>query len=133
MTVADADKKFALKADAHSFLQEITYDEDAKVLSFIFKLVDGTTKAQEIYVGDLVDTYKAGDNIKIEGNMISFIGEIPSVEDFITIEDVNKALLDYAKKSDIPAVDAFITADDVVTALTDYVKKSEIPTKVSEL
>ena len=132
ISTSEAEAKFALKTDSTSFLQEITYNEINKVLSFIFKLSDGTLTTQDISISDLVDVYTAGDNIKIEGNKISFTGVIPSVSDFITINDVNNALINYAKKQDIPAIDSFITIEDVMQVLNDYTLKTDIPTKLSD-
>lgn len=127
ISTSEAEDKFALKSDLTSFLQEITYNEKNKVLSFIFKLSDGTLTTQDISISDLADVYTAGDNIKIEGNKISFTGVIPSVSDFITISDVNNALINYAKKQDIPTKlsdfqnnTKFITLADVPSEYTAF-------------
>ena len=50
------------------FLQQVHYDPATKMLTFTF--VDGTT-IQPIYIGDLVDTYTAGNGINISGSQIS--------------------------------------------------------------
>lgn len=116
---ADLEGKYALKSQLQSFLSDISYNSEDKVLSFTFKLSDGTESIQTISISDLVDTYQAGDGIVIEGNTISFNGNIPNVSEFITIKDVNTTLNDYALKSDIPES---VDANFVEAALKSYTK-----------
>lgn len=120
---AEIEGKYALKSDLQSFLSDITYNNEAKVLSFTFKLSDGTFSSQDISISDLVDTYAAGTNIKIEGNTISFDGVIPDTSEFITIKDIKDI---YALKSQIPAVTDFITAKDLPEVPAQLTKLSEL-------
>ena len=52
------------------FLKTVSYDETSKVITFVFETTDGE-KTSTINVSDLIDTYVAGNGLKLENNQFS--------------------------------------------------------------
>ena len=87
------------------FLKDVSYDSTSKKLHFVFETTDGV-KEQDIEIGDLVDTYTAGDGLKVEDNKFSVVINNDS-EKYLTLSNeglkisgIDTALADKAKVGD---------------------------------
>ena len=67
------------------FLKDVSYDSTSKKLHFVFETTDGV-KEQDVEIGDLVDTYTAGDGLKVEDNKFSVVINNDS-EKYLTISN----------------------------------------------
>ena len=112
------------------FLQSVEYNSASKELEFIFNLTDGT-KLVKINIGDLVDTYTAGNGLSESNNIFTVVID-PSSDEYITLSENG------IKVSGIKAaIDAKANSDDVYTKtesdakyLTEHQDISGLATKV---
>ena len=120
---------------------------------------DGTNPNTSISLQEVINgkSYTAGDNIKIENNVISAL--IPSLENYYTKDETNTAiteeLKDYALKTDIkepieytsgdnikiennvisaliPSLENYYTKDETNTAITEELKDYALKTDIKE-
>lgn len=54
-----------------SFLNDVSYDPNSRKVTFTWLMGDGSTKTDEIDVGDLVDTYTAGTGLTLSNNQFA--------------------------------------------------------------
>lgn len=92
----------------------------------------GTSSGEEISNYNNLENKPKINNVVLEGNLsLKDLGIIiPNLEDYITKEALNAALLDYAKKSDIPSVEGLLSeikAQELYQPKGDYALKSELP------
>lgn len=88
-----------------SFLNDVSYDPETRKVSFTWSMGDGSTKTDEIEIGDLVDTYTAGTGLTLNGNEFGVNTDVIATKD--DIDDINEVL---ATKFDSTQVDAAIDA-----------------------
>ena len=77
---SQSDLQYTLKVDGEDvgeinipkdqFLKEVSYDSGNKQLVFVFETTDGT-ETVNVAIDDLVDTYTAGNGLKLENNQFS--------------------------------------------------------------
>lgn len=111
------------------FLKDVSYDSTSKKLHFVFETTDGV-KEQDIEIGDLVDTYTAGDGLKVEDNKFSVIINNDS-EKYLTLSNeglkisgIDSAL---ATKAEVGA--SYTKAESDAKYLTEHQDISALATK----
>lgn len=106
-----------------SFLDDVDYDADTHVISFTWKMADGSTKTDSIDVTDLVDTYSAGEGLLLENATFKIDPDIVATKiDIETLKtETNSAITDAISK--IPAATAealgLVKASTEVTVAED--------------
>lgn len=81
----DGKKVSEINIAKDQFLKDVSYDSASKKLHFVFETTDGV-KEQDVDISDLVDTYTAGDGLKIEDNKFSVVVNNDS-EKYLTISN----------------------------------------------
>lgn len=88
------------------FLKSVEYLPDTKELKFVFETTEGE-QVSNIDISDLVDTYVAGNGLKLEENKFS-INLDPATEAYLEVSEsgiklvgIDKALADKANTSDL--------------------------------
>ena len=110
-----------------SFLDDVAYDPATGKVSFTWTMGDGSTKTDEIDISALVDTYTAGNGLKVENNEFSVDTEvIATVEALNAVRDIADAAQTAQEVSD--AIDAKITEAN----LGQYAVKSDVETELNK-
>ncbi len=105
-----------------SFLNDVSYDPTTRKVSFTWSMGDGSTKTDEIEIGDLVDTYTAGEGLTLNDNKFAVNTEVIATKS--DIEDVNEEL---ATKRTEAQVDDQIDAK-LVAVNAEIAKKADAET-----
>lgn len=146
----DGKKVSEINIAKDQFLKDVSYDSASKKLHFVFETTDGV-KEQDVDISDLVDTYTAGNGLKVEDNKFSVVVNNDS-EKYLTIsneglkiEGIDTALaakanvgMSYTKEesdakyltehqdvSNLATKEALADTDAKVTALDTRVKANE--------
>lgn len=111
------------------FLKSVTYDEVSKTIHFVFKTTDGE-QTSDINVSDLVDTYTAGNGLKLDANKFSVqISE--GSESYITVTEGGIKLSginnEFAKKANVG--DSYTKAESDAKYITEHQDISDLATK----
>ncbi|MBP5457496.1 MAG: hypothetical protein J6Y37_13470 [Paludibacteraceae bacterium] len=69
--MVDGEVKGTVNIPKDQFLRDVSYDPETKSLLFTFVTVDDTSKEVRVYVGDLVNTYTAGNGLTESQNVFS--------------------------------------------------------------
>ena len=110
-----------------SFLDDVSYDSTTGKISFTWSMGDGSTKTDEIDVGDLVDTYTAGTGLSLENNQFAVdTAVIATVEALNGVKATAEAAQTAQQVSD--AIDAKIVAQN----LGQYAVKSDVETALAD-
>lgn len=111
------------------FLKSVTYDEVSKTIHFVFKTTDGE-QTSDINVSDLVDTYTAGNGLKLDANKFSVqISE--GSESYLTVTEGGVKLSgindELAKKANVD--DSYTKAESDAKYITEHQDISDLATK----
>lgn len=132
-----------------SFLDDVAYDAESGKITFTWTMGDGSTKTDEVAVADFVQTYTAGNGIKVENNefsideaIVATKADVEALADVVdtkqTAEQVATAIAaaghattvyvddELAKKADKAAYDKFV--EDYATDKATFAVKSEVET-----
>lgn len=112
-----------------SFLDDVSYDSETGKISFVWKMGDGSTKTDEVNVGDLVDTYTAGTGLNLSNNEFSVDTDVIATVDYVdgAIEDSAEALTtEINKKADSNTVTSEISRIEtkIATDIAAAIKKA---------
>lgn len=111
------------------FLKSVTYDEVSKTIHFVFKTTDGE-QTSDINVSDLVDTYTAGNGLKLDANKFSVQisegseGYLTVTEGGVRLSGINDEL---AKKANVG--DSYTKAESDAKYITEHQDISNLATK----
>ena len=132
-----------------SFLDDVSYDPETGKVTFTWIMGDSSTKTDEIDIGDLVDTYTAGNGLTVSGNEFSIdTTVVATVEALNAVSEVAEAaqtaeevasaidakiteanLGQYAKASDVEAsLAGKVNVDDYNTDKATFALKSDVET-----
>lgn len=124
------------------FLKDVTYNAASKELTFVFDTKDGT-KVTTINIADLIDTYLAGDGLKLEDNKFSVKKDGASEKylevtaDGIKIVGIDEALVAKANVDDVYTKDEadakFITEHQDISALATKAEVEAVASDVDSL
>ena len=100
--VDNAGKQFGTRINVTKdrFLSDVSYETSSRTLKFTFKLADGTDKVESVEIGDLVDTYTAGNGINVINNVITAVKDTTTesyldiTSSGIKVSGINKAIND---------------------------------------
>lgn len=116
------------------FLKEVNYDEISKTLRFVFVTETGE-QTTTINIGDLVDTYEAGNGLSLNGNLFRVKVAVGSedylsvTEDGIMLKGIDASLAKKANTSAIPTKVSQLTNDSGYLtqhqSLANYYNKTE--------
>lgn len=81
--MVDNVKKGDINIPKDQFLKDVTYDDDTKELVFTFTTEDGE-KVTKVNIGELVDTYEAGNGLELTNNVFS--AKIKDGDKFLTAD-----------------------------------------------
>lgn len=81
--MVDNVKKGDINIPKDQFLKDVTYDDDTKELVFTFTTEDGE-KVTKVNIGELVDTYEAGNGLELANNVFS--AKIKDGDKFLTAD-----------------------------------------------
>lgn len=111
------------------FLKSVTYDEVSKTIHFVFKTTDGE-QTSDINVSDLVDTYTAGNGLKLDSNKFS-VQVSEGSESYLTITEGGIKLTgintELAKKANVG--DSYTKAESDAKYITEHQDVSNLATK----
>lgn len=111
------------------FLKEVNYDEISKTLRFVFVTETGE-QTTTVNIGDLIDTYEAGNGLSLNGNLFSVKIAVGSedylsvTEDGIMLKGINASL---AKKANVS--DVYSKTESDSKFLTEHQDISNLATK----
>lgn len=114
------------------FLKEVNYDEISKTLRFVFVTKTGE-QTTTVNIGDLVDTYEAGNGLSLNGNLFRVKIAVGSedylsvTEDGIMLKGIDASIAKKANVSDV-YTKAEIEAKGYLTqhqSLNNYYNKTE--------
>ena len=111
------------------FLKEVNYDEISKTLRFVFVTKTGE-QTTTINIGDLIDTYEAGNGLSLNGNLFSVKIAVGSedylsvTEDGIMLKGIDASL---AKKANVS--DVYSKTESDSKFLTEHQDISNLATK----
>ena len=104
-----------------SFLDDVSYDAETGKVSFTWTMGDGSTKTDEIDIAHLVDTYTAGNGLKVENNEFAIDTEVVATVDALDdVREIAEAAQTAKQVSD--AIDAKIAAEN----LSQYAKADDV-------
>jgi len=131
--IVDGTRVGTIDIPKDQFLKEVRYDSASKTLIFTFETTEGT-KIVNVPIGDLVNTYTAGNGLKLVDNQFSV--KINPASEFITADEdgikvtgISAALANKANVGDSytkAESDAkYITEHQDLTPLTDRITANE--------
>ena len=137
---SQSDLQYILKVDGvdageinipkDQFLQSVEYNSASKELEFIFNLTDGT-RLVKINIGDLVDTYTAGNGLSESNNIFTVVIDSSS-DEYITIGEngIKVSGIKDAIDTKANAADVYTKAESDAKYLTEHQDISGLATKV---
>ena len=113
------------------FLKEVSYDSGNKAIVFTFETSEGV-KVVNVNVNDLVDTYTAGNGLKLESNVFSIVINEDS-ENYLTLtpEGLKISGIDAALNAKANVIDVYTKAEADAKFLTEHQDISGLATKAS--
>ena len=112
------------------FLKEVVYDAGNKAIVFTFETSEGV-KIVNVNVDDLVDTYTAGNGLKVENNVFSVVINEDS-EAYLTLtpEGLKISGIDAALATKANAADVYTKTESDAKYITEHQDISGLATKV---
>ena len=111
------------------FLKEVSYDAGNKAIVFTFETTEGT-QVVNVSVADLVDTYTAGNGLKLENNQFSVLINEDS-ESYLTVtaEGIKISGIDAALATKANVGDSYTKDESDAKYLTEHQDISNLATK----
>ena len=138
----DGEKVGEINIQKDQILSDVSYDNVSKVLTFLFDTKDGP-KQQSINIADLIDTYLAGDGLKLESNEFSVKKDGASekylevTSDGIKVVGIDAALAEKADKDNVytkaEADGKFLTEHQDISNLTTKDEVKEVADNVETI
>ena len=132
--IVDGNEAGTLNIPEDQFLKSVDYNSTSKEITFVFKTSEGE-KTTKINVSDLVDTYVAGNGLKLEDNKFSVVinedseSYLQLTAEGLKVTGINTALASKANVGDSYTKEEsdakYITEHQ---SLVEYAKKTEVQT-----
>lgn len=132
--IVDGNEAGTLNIPEDQFLKSVDYNSTSKEITFVFKTSEGE-KTTKINVSDLVDTYVAGNGLKLEDNKFSVVinedseSYLQLTAEGLKVTGINTALASKANVGDSYTKEEsdakYITE---LQSLVEYAKKTEVQT-----
>ena len=111
------------------FLKEVTYDAGNKAIVFTFETTEGV-KVVNVSIADLVDTYTAGNGLKLENNQFSvLVNEDSEAYLTVTAEGIKISGIDAALAAKANVGDSYTKAESDAKYITEHQDISVLATK----
>lgn len=127
--IVDGEEKGVINIPKDQFLKNVTYNPATKEITFVFDTNEGE-KTVVISVADLVDTYTAGNGLKLVNNQFSIVINEDS-ESYLTLtaEGLKISGIDAALATKANATDVYTKAESDARYLTEHQDISNLATK----
>ena len=127
--IVDGEEKGVINIPKDQFLKNVTYNPATKEITFVFDTNEGD-KTVVISVADLVDTYTAGNGLKLTDNQFSVLINEDS-ESYLTLtaEGLKISGIDAALAAKANVGDSYTKAESDAKYLTEHQDISNLATK----